>query len=138
MTSSWAHPFLYWILRRSTAGRCMPLGEQHFDWLVQLTLEETLELLCWLGVLLRAKLFGLRICFAEIRWHLGALNIPVTAPRGEPYRGPERLDTPAASVPPPTLPAIPRLPRESTATGSSGTRGLRRRRSPSWDSDSDL
>ena len=97
----------------------MPLGERHFDWLVQLSWAETLQLLCWLGILIRAKLFGLRICYRDIEQSLETLNVPVTAQRGVPYRGPlVRPDRPPTPLPPAVYPEAFRASGASSAAGS--------------------
>ena len=97
----------------------MPLGEAHFDWLVQLSWAETLQLLCWLGILIRAKLFGLRICYRDIEGSLDSLNVPVTAQRGVPYRGPlVRPDRPPTPLPPAVHPEAFRASGASSAAGS--------------------
>ena len=118
------HLIDYWLLQlRATfwywPHRFMPLGERHFDWLVQLSWSETLQLLCWLGVLIRAKLFGLRICYSDIEQSLDSLNVPVTAQRGVPYRGPlVRPDRPPTPLPPAVYPGASRASGASTAAGS--------------------
>ena len=97
----------------------MPLGEAHFDWLVQLSWAETLQLLCWLGILIRAKLFGLGICYRDIEGSLDSLNVPVTAQRGVPYRGPlVRPDRPPTPLPPAVHPEAFRASGASSAASS--------------------
>ena len=116
---------IYWLFHHSDLhpGTClhryMPLGERHFDWLVQLSWAETLQLLCWLGILIRAKLFGLRICYSDIEQSLETLNVAVTAQRGVPYRGPlVRPDRPPTPLPPAVYPGASRASGASTAAGS--------------------
>ena len=64
----------------SVLGYWMPLTEATFDWLVSLELEDTFELLLWIGLIIRSKLLGFRICFRDFVHYLNRLTTPVGAP----------------------------------------------------------
>lgn len=77
----------------------MPLTEATFDWLVTLDLADTLELLLWIGLLLRAKILGFQICFRDFITYLNRLTVPAGAPPRSLFRQVRRRLNP--NPPPP-------------------------------------
>ena len=63
-----------WTDQLALAGQYMPLTEELFDWLVSLSFVESFEILCWLGLIIRAKVLGLHLSYDDFRRAIEPLN----------------------------------------------------------------